>query len=130
MKCDRPDVPTDEKNLIVQAGRALDENRGANVALQKKIPMGGGLGGGSSNAAHALVAFNELWDLNMPGSRLEEIASRLGSDVPFFSAWTEQHLHRARGSERVEPIQPPRPKYVVLIFPKISISTAAVYRRF
>jgi 4-diphosphocytidyl-2-C-methyl-D-erythritol kinase len=128
LKCDRADVPTDEKNLIVRAGRTLDENRGANVALQKKIPMGGGLGGGSSNAAHALVAFNKLWDLDLPASRLAEIASRLGSDVPFFLGGPSS-ICTGRG-QNVSTIQPPRPKHVVLIFPKMSISTPAVYRRF
>jgi 4-diphosphocytidyl-2-C-methyl-D-erythritol kinase len=128
LKCDREDVPVDERNLIVHAGRALDQDRGANVTLQKKIPMGGGLGGGSSNAAFALIGFNELWNLNLPISKLAEIGAGLGSDVPFFLHGPSS-VCKGRG-EKVTAIGPPLPKYAVLVFPEISISTPAVYRRF
>jgi 4-diphosphocytidyl-2-C-methyl-D-erythritol kinase len=121
-------VPVDETNLIVRAGRALDKNRGANVSLQKKIPMGGGLGGGSSNAAFALIGLNKLWNLNLPVSRLAEIGAGLGSDVPFFLHGPSS-VCTGRG-EKVKPIPPPLPKYAVLIFPVMSVSTPAVYRRF
>jgi 4-diphosphocytidyl-2-C-methyl-D-erythritol kinase len=128
LRCDRPAVPTDETNLIVRAGRALDPRRGANVRLKKRIPMGGGLGGGSSNAAAALVGFNTLWNLNESGPRLTEIAATLGSDVPFFLSGRSS-LCEGRG-EKIAPIAPPLPKSVVLILPEISIATPAVYRKF
>jgi 4-diphosphocytidyl-2-C-methyl-D-erythritol kinase len=128
LKCDRIDVPVDETNLIVRAGRALDEKRGARVTLQKNTPMGGGLGGGSSNAAFALVGFNRIWSLGLPVSRLSEIAASLGSDVPFFLHGPSS-VCTSRG-ENVLPIASPQRKSVVLIFPRISISTPAVYRRF
>src|SRR6202044_192613 len=108
LECDRADVPTDEKNLIVRAGRALDPARGAHITLQKKIPMGGGLGGGSSNAAFALIGLNKLWNLNVPTARLAEIGATLGSDVPFFLHGPSS-ICAGRG-ERVEPIPPPLPK--------------------
>jgi len=128
LKCDRPDVPVDATNLIVRAGRALDDQRGADVTLQKNVPMGGGLGGGSSNAAFALIGFNQIWNLNFSTNQLAQIGARLGSDVPFF-------LHGpcsvcAGRGERVTPIAKPAAKFAVLFFPKLSMSTAAVYRRF
>ena len=128
LTCDRADVPVDETNLIVRAGRALDRNRGANVSLEKKIPLGGGLGGGSSNAAFALIGLNQLWKLSLPVSRLAQIGAGLGSDVPFFLHGPSS-ICEGRG-EKVTPIDAPLPKYAVLIFPRMEISTPAVYRRF
>jgi 4-diphosphocytidyl-2-C-methyl-D-erythritol kinase len=129
LKCDRPGVPVDGTNLIVRAGEAMRKpEMGADVMLRKTIPMGGGLGGGSSNAAFALLAFNQLWELDYSTNRLAEIGARLGSDVVFF-------LHGASSiceglGERVTPTGRPRAKVAVLIFPKLSMSTPAVYRRF
>ena len=129
LRCDRPDVPVDGSNLIVRAGEALRQSQtGTDVLLQKKIPMGGGLGGGSSNAAFALQGFNEIWNLKYPISKLAAIGARLGSDVPFFLHGPSS-ICEGRG-ERVTSIGPPLPKFVVLILPKLSMSTPAVYRRF
>jgi 4-diphosphocytidyl-2-C-methyl-D-erythritol kinase len=128
LKCDRPDVPVDETNLIVRAGRTLGDQRGADVTLQKNVPMGGGLGGGSSNAAFALIGFNQIWNLNFSMNQLAEIGARLGSDVPFFLHGPSS-VCAGRG-ERVMPIPKPAAKFAVLFFPKLSMSTAAVYRRF
>ncbi|MGD0769980.1 MAG: 4-(cytidine 5'-diphospho)-2-C-methyl-D-erythritol kinase [Tepidisphaeraceae bacterium] len=128
LKCDRPDVPEDQTNLIVRAGETLDDKRGADVTLQKNVPMGGGLGGGSSNAAFALIGFNQLWNLKFSIEQLAEIAARLGSDVPFFLHGPSS-VCAGRG-ERVMPIGKPAAKFAVLFFPKLSMSTAAVYRRF
>ncbi|MGD0462074.1 MAG: 4-(cytidine 5'-diphospho)-2-C-methyl-D-erythritol kinase [Tepidisphaeraceae bacterium] len=129
LRCDRHDVPVDGSNLIVRAGEALGRpHLGADVILHKKIPMGGGLGGGSSNAAFALQGFNELWSLHHSTSRLAEIGARLGSDVVFFLHGPSS-VCAGRG-ERVTPIGHPLAKVAVLIFPKLSMSTPAVYRRF
>jgi len=128
LKCDRPDVPVDETNLIVRAGRTLGDQRGADVTLQKNVPMGGGLGGGSSNAAFALIGFNQIWNLNFSMNQLAEIGALLGSDVPFFLHGPSS-VCAGRG-ERVTPIGKPAAKFAVLFFPKFSMSTAAVYRRF
>jgi 4-diphosphocytidyl-2-C-methyl-D-erythritol kinase len=128
LNCDRPDVPVDETNLIVRAGRTLDEKRGADVTLQKNAPMGGGLGGGSSNAAFALIGFNQIWNLNLSMNQLAVIGARLGSDVPFFLHGPSS-VCAGRG-ERVTPLPKPAAKFAVLFFPKLSMSTAAVYRRF
>jgi 4-diphosphocytidyl-2-C-methyl-D-erythritol kinase len=128
LKCDRSDVPTDETNLIIRAGRALNDKLGAHVRLQKKIPIGGGLGGGSSNAAFALIGFNQIWNLKFPIDRLAKIGATLGSDVPFFLHGPSS-ICAGRG-EQVKPIPKPAPKFAILIFPHLSMSTPAVYRRF
>lgn len=88
LECDHADVPKDENNLAVRAAHALKERfgvrRGAKIFLHKRIPVGGGLGGGSSNAATTLVALNRLWNLGATDAELRQIAVALGSDVAFF----------------------------------------------
>jgi 4-diphosphocytidyl-2-C-methyl-D-erythritol kinase len=128
LKCDRPDLPVDQSNLIVRAAHALNPKLGAKVSLQKKIPIGGGLGGGSSNAAFALLGFNQLWNLNLSNNQLAAIASQLGSDVPFFLHGPSS-ICAGRG-EIVTPILRPAPKHAVLFFPNLSMPTPAVYRKF
>ena len=81
-------LPNGDKNLVVRAANALrtefNIDRGAQIFLKKRIPVGGGLGGGSSNAAVTLIGLSKLWDLNAPFERLQPLAGQLGSDVPFF----------------------------------------------
>jgi 4-diphosphocytidyl-2-C-methyl-D-erythritol kinase len=133
LSCDRADVPADSTNLIVRAGSAMLKQmpspRGAVVRLEKKIPMGGGLGGGSSNAAGAMLGFNRIWNLNWPTEKLSQIGAGLGSDIPFFLFGGPSAICTGRG-EHVRPIDRPKPKWVVLIFPKFSMATPQVYRRF
>ncbi len=99
------DLPADDSNLILRAAHALRERvgkrRGARIHLSKKIPIGGGLGGGSSNAAATLRALCELWNLQLPAADLMAIAASLGSDVPFFLLGG-----RARGRGRGEVLTP------------------------
>ncbi|MDR1940800.1 MAG: 4-(cytidine 5'-diphospho)-2-C-methyl-D-erythritol kinase [Endomicrobium sp.] len=82
------DVPLDDRNIIIKAAKAMREKynikSGVKITLQKNIPAGAGLGGGSSDAAATLKALNELWQINAPKSELEKIASKLGADVAFF----------------------------------------------
>ena len=78
-------------DLAIRAATVLQQatgsRLGADIAIQKRIPMGGGLGGGSSDAATVLLALNRLWNLNLPSQRLIELGLKLGADVPFlFSA--------------------------------------------
>jgi 4-diphosphocytidyl-2-C-methyl-D-erythritol kinase len=86
--CDDPSLPVDGTNLIVRAAKALQTEfrleAGARISLEKSIPIGGGLGGGSSNAATALIGLSRLWALDPNVEKLWEIAAGLGSDVPFF----------------------------------------------
>ncbi len=78
----------DENNLCLLAAQALQKetgcSMGAAIFLEKNLPLGAGLGGGSSDAATTLIALNHLWDLHLPRSRLLKIAQNLGADVPFF----------------------------------------------
>jgi 4-diphosphocytidyl-2-C-methyl-D-erythritol kinase len=86
--CDDPSLPTGDDNLVVKAARLfLNEaqvDAGVAIELQKRIPHGAGLGGGSSDAASALLALNRLLGTGLPSARLAEIAAQIGSDVPFF----------------------------------------------
>ncbi len=88
LTCDQPDIPTDDRNLIVRAGNALKDryqiDKGARIRLVKRIPAKAGLGGASSNAAVSLLALANLWKVEATAPELLEIASRLGADVPFF----------------------------------------------
>lgn len=129
LETDDPAVPADERNLVHRAGAALARRFGvpasARVRLTKRIPAGAGLGGGSSDAAVALVLLARLWDLPLEPATAGEIALELGSDVPFF-------LHggtavgRGRGERLTElPDGPDRP--VVLLVPPFPLSTARVY---
>ncbi|MDP9173713.1 MAG: 4-(cytidine 5'-diphospho)-2-C-methyl-D-erythritol kinase [Planctomycetota bacterium] len=133
LNCDVPGLPVDQRNLIVRAAEALlaisdNSKMGADIRLIKKIPMGGGLGGGSSNAAATLVGLNRLWKLNLPVNRLAEIGARLGSDVPFFFHGPSS-ICTGLG-QFVMPIATPRPRFVVLVFPALSMPTPRVYRQF
>ncbi len=91
IRCDMPGVPTDRTNLVWKAAQLLweaaersGEPRNTVVTLQKNIPMKAGLGGGSSNAAAALLGLRRLWKLRVPDEQIHALAARLGSDVPFF----------------------------------------------
>ena len=125
------DLPADGTNLILRAAAALRERysvrRGARIHLSKKIPVGGGLGGGSFNAASALRALSELWKLPATEGDLLSLAASLGSDVPFFLLGG-----RARGRGRgeiVAPLPDGPEEWVLLVFPPFSLSTAEVYGR-
>lgn len=119
-------------NLVVRAGEALralagDASLGAQILLRKEIPQGGGLGGGSSDAAAALRGLNALWALETPAADLARIAAELGSDVAFF---LQGGVQRGRGrGEILEPLPlPPAPLELVLILPGFPSPTPAVYK--
>ena len=101
---------------------------GHTVALQKRIPVGAGLGGGSSDGAFTLRALNHLWQLNLPQQRLMEIAASLGSDVPFFLDGPSA-ICRGRG-EVVEKAGRPAIQWVLLVLWPRPMPTAQVYRKF
>lgn len=122
-----PGVPSDE-DLAVRAARRLREasatRLGADIEIDKRIPMGGGLGGGSSDAATVLMALDRLWGTGLGPERLAGIGLGLGADVPFFlfgrPAWAEGV------GERLRPIEVPEAWYVVLV-PPVAVPTAAVF---
>ncbi len=122
-----PSVPA-ERDLTLRAARALQAatgtGLGAEIRLHKRLPLGGGLGGGSSDAATALVALNHLWGCGLGVERLMALGLGLGADVPVFvggrTAWAEGL------GERLAPIELPQRWYVVL-HPAVSVSTAALF---
>jgi len=123
-------VPIDMTNLAVRAALALREaagvDRGVRVALDKRIPVAAGLGGGSADAAGVLIGLNRLWGLRWPRAKLEEVAVSLGMDVPFFLRGGAA-LATGRG-ERLEPV-PAGGLALVLVNPRLGSSTAEAYGR-
>ncbi|MCA9320270.1 MAG: 4-(cytidine 5'-diphospho)-2-C-methyl-D-erythritol kinase [Planctomycetes bacterium] len=128
---DDPALPTGEDNLALRALRALEtecaRSLPARITIQKAIPAGGGLGGGSSDAGAVLRGLNRLYDLDLSAERLEAVAARFGSDTAFFvrqgAAWCT-----GRG-ELVEPwAMPRRALPLVLILPDLSVPTPAVFK--
>jgi 4-diphosphocytidyl-2-C-methyl-D-erythritol kinase len=153
--CDGAGVAADASNLVSRAARAMIErmNRrsegsagsgdagegplarspappvgGVAIKLTKRIPVGAGLGGGSSDAARTLVSLNRWWNLDWPREDLLSLAASLGSDVAFF-LYAPSAACSGRG-EIVRPIDPPTPKWLLLLSPPFGCSTPAVYRRF
>ncbi|MEX0700466.1 MAG: 4-(cytidine 5'-diphospho)-2-C-methyl-D-erythritol kinase [Planctomycetales bacterium] len=124
-------LPTDARNLVVRAAELLRSEcgvqRGARITLVKRIPAASGLAGGSSDAAATLAALNRLWGLGLSRNELVELASRLGSDVPFFFAPTGIAVARGRG-ERLEPLDARGGMHFVIVRPSSGLSTAEVYR--
>lgn len=122
-----PGVPAD-RDLTVRAARLLQReagvDRGAVIEVDKRLPLGGGLGGGSSDAATALVVLNRLWGIGFSVDRLAELGLRLGADVPVFvrgqAAWAEGV------GERLTPVTLPEPWYLVVV-PAVTVSTAEIF---
>lgn len=123
-------IPTDERNLILQAMSRLKASHGTSelgcdVFLRKRIPSAAGLGGASGNAAGALLAANWIWKLGLSQQQLDSIGSEIGSDVPFFF---HGGLCRCTGrGEVIETIDAPSGMAIVIAKPKEGLSTAAVY---
>lgn len=126
LTCDDPSIPTDESNLIIRAARALDAPPVA-IDLQKRIPAGGGLGGGSSNAAATLVTLNEMFGLGVTRERLAELALSLGSDVPFFLVGGTAYA-TGRG-ERLTPLRPMAGVPLLLLLPDERVLTRDAFAR-
>jgi 4-diphosphocytidyl-2-C-methyl-D-erythritol kinase len=116
------------QDLAVRAASVLKEasgtSKGADIELDKVIPMGGGLGGGSSDAATVLIVLDRLWDTRLGNDTLQELAASLGADVPFFvfgqPAWAEGI------GERLRAVEVPSRWYVVLT-PRVHVPTQAVF---
>ncbi|MGI8466900.1 MAG: 4-(cytidine 5'-diphospho)-2-C-methyl-D-erythritol kinase [Pyrinomonadaceae bacterium] len=129
LTCDVSDVPTDEGNLIIKAANILREKfnvkKGARIHLEKKIPSPGGLGGGSSNAAVALIGLARLWQIEISSNELLEIASTLGSDVPFFLCGGTA-LGTGRGTE-ITPLEDLEENFLLIVTPDVSVSTARAF---
>ena len=134
LACDDPSLSVADDNLVLRAAQLL-RNRsgfselGASIRLEKRIPIGAGLAGGSSDGAAALVGLNALWGLGHSPAELERLAAELGSDMPFCVAGGSQ-LCFGRG-ERLEPLLPPAEALAVLLVkdPRVSVSTPWAYKR-
>ncbi len=123
----------EEADLCVRAAKALQAAAGcplgADIRIVKRIPMGGGLGGGSSDAATCLVALNHLWNIHWPVEKLAALGLTLGADVPVFvhgrAAWAEGV------GERLTPLYPPQApaetNYLILK-PKVNVGTAGIFQ--
>jgi len=124
-------IPLNEDNLIFHAFRVFQERMhtgcGLEVQVTKRIPTGAGLGGGSSNAAAALIAMDRLWDSRLSRGDLESMAAEIGSDVPFFIQGGTA-IGEGRG-ERLTPIDLKWDCWVLLVCPSIPVSTAWAYRQ-
>ena len=132
--CDDPTLDCGPENLVTQAAHLLQQTcrttQGAAIRLTKRIPISGGLGGGSSDAATTLIGLNRLWQLGLSKSSLQEIGARLGSDVPFFLEEAAFAIGRGRG-ERCEPLTGPLPAlWHVLVAPDERLSTQEIYEAF
>lgn len=122
-----PGVPA-EQDLVVRAARLLQQRcsiaEGVDIAVDKSLPMGGGLGGGSSDAATVLVALNHYWGLGLDRGRLADIGAALGADVPVFvrgrAAWAEGV------GEELTPVRLPESWYLVAT-PACHVSTAEIF---
>ncbi|MFH1946183.1 MAG: 4-(cytidine 5'-diphospho)-2-C-methyl-D-erythritol kinase [Acidobacteriota bacterium] len=129
---DWDEIAWDQTNLIYRAALLLQKEsgkkRGVHIRVNKRIPPGRGLGGGSSNAATTLHVLNRIWDLGLPQDRLHELGAGLGADVPYF---LEGGL--CLGLEKgdsLSSLPDRRPFFCLLVWPKFSISTASIYEAF
>jgi len=120
---------SNEDNLIIKAARLLQKHSGcelgADIKIEKVLPMGGGLGGGSSNAATTLLALNKLWRLNLSLDELAELGLQLGADVPVF---VHGHAAFAEGiGEILTPVPDlPEPWYLV-VCPQVNVNTGKIF---
>lgn len=128
--CDDPLVPWGKENLAYKAASLLLNkqhiNESVHIHIHKRIPVGAGLGGGSTDAAATLVGLNRLFRLGYRRKRLENMASTIGADVPFFVKGVPA---RARGiGERLSPLRKIPRLWLIILYPKFPVSTAWVYR--
>ena len=128
----RADLPWDESNLVYRAAlllrQASGRGPGVKITVDKTIPPGRGLAGGSSNAAVTLLALNRLWGLHFSQEQLHCLASSLGADVPFF-LHGGLCLGQGKG-DRLQPLPELPPAWVLLVVPDFPVSTALVYQEF
>lgn len=121
-------LPVDKRNLVYMAAELLKRKYkfgGIEITIDKKIPLAGGLGGGSSNAASVLSGINKLWKLGLKKEQLLRMARELGSDVPFFASGYKSALGGGRG-EILKPVKLPR-YWFLLVLPEIGMSSKEAY---
>lgn len=123
-------LPQDRRNLVYQAAQLIltegKVNHGVKIILKKKIPLSSGLGGGSSDAAIALLGLNRLYNLNFSLQKLHSLAEKLGSDIPFF-LYQDTALARGRG-EKISPVKAFKEYWILLVTFPFRVSTSWAYR--
>jgi len=128
------DIPKDDSNIAYRAALQLQRdmrvNKGVDIKIIKRIPVASGLGGGSSNAASVIIGLNKLWGLNLSRDKLIRLGKKIGADVPFFIF----NCPFAEGRGRGDLIMPLKGLsgvrlWHILIVPKISVSTAFIYKK-
>lgn len=128
--CDVPDIPVDGRNLVLRAAAALRAEcgwrGGARIELEKRIPAGGGLGGGSADAAIALLGLTHLWGLDIGRDALAAIGARLGADIPFFFTGGTA-LGTGTGTE-LSPLGDIPTAPLLIVTPGVKVSTAEAYK--
>ncbi|MDP2044104.1 MAG: 4-(cytidine 5'-diphospho)-2-C-methyl-D-erythritol kinase [Candidatus Omnitrophota bacterium] len=135
IKCNSRQVPKGKTNLCWQAAALLKKEynlkHGLEIEIKKCIPVGAGLGGGSSNAASVLLGLGRYWKLNLPKTKLLNLAAKIGSDVPFFICDTKFALGSNRG-DKIKPLTSLQQLklWFILIYPNIKVSTPLIYRKF
>src|SRR3990167_3583274 len=131
LHCTDTEIPCNEDNLVWKAARLFQEelgiSRGLKIRLEKRIPVGAGLGVGSSDAATVLKGLDTLWQTGIGKERLMEMDARLGSDVPFFIQGGTA-LCSGRGERVGPPLTAGKDLYYTLLYPDIKIPTATIYR--
>lgn len=133
LSCNMPGVPCDESNLVLKALRILQKtlrvpDRGLHIHIEKSTPMGGGMGGGSSNGAVTLKALNELWHLGCSESQLEGFAAQFGSDCSFFIK-AKPAICTGRG-EKIHPVSLIPELHLVMVNPGFGVSTKWAYEAY
>lgn len=133
MSCSNSDLPVDDNNLCIKAARSLQQfaavRKGIAMKLQKQVPFGAGLGGGSSDAATVLRVLNELWKVNASPAELHALAVKLGADVPYFLSMKGLAYATGIGDE-LDDLALTLPYYIVTVFPEEHIATVWAYKNF
>jgi len=138
LTCTNPELPVDERNIAMRAAlllrkrcrRQLDPGAGADIHILKRIPLGSGMAGGSSNASTVLIGLSRLWKLNISRKQLIGLAARLGSDCPFFIQDCSFALASGRGEKikAVPALKRIRLRHIIIV-PGINVSTAEIFRK-
>jgi 4-diphosphocytidyl-2-C-methyl-D-erythritol kinase len=130
LECDDRNIPLNQDNLVCKAANLILKEcgikKGVLINLEKKIPVGAGLGGGSSDAAATLKALNLLWNVGLSDGELMEFAAKLGSDIPFFIKGRTS-LCSGRG-EKISPVEVRSKMHYLVLFPHVHISTETIYK--
>lgn len=128
--CNVPELPTDDSNLVVRAANSLAEHTGTplnvSIHLEKVVPHGAGLGGGSSDAATTFLALNALFELETPLETLRQLAAEIGSDIPFFLF--ESVCDCGGRGEAVQPVSFPQELPILLLKPDFAVDTPGAYK--